>query len=199
MTRIFALGGLLAAAPALAEPASFVLGLQAGPTFAVAPLDMTVLPRVTVGVELPPAQRRFRLWGGAAWQPPRRSGDANDPRVPGGSFDYELMQQELIVGGGVAFAITNPEGPVVLDVELGPQAFLFESKVNGNAGGEEFGEHREVYTRLGLLGGLGLRLPAGPGEFAIQALVTTSRLDERITGPTQSTAFSPSAGYRFVF
>ena len=99
----------------------------------------------------------------------------------------------------VAFAITNPEGPVVLDVELGPQAFLFESKVNGNAGGEEFGEHREVYTRLGLLGGLGLRLPAGPGEFAIQALVTTSRLDGRITGPTQSTAFSPSAGYRFVF
>ena len=139
MTRIFALGGLLAAAPALAEPASFVLGLQAGPTFAVAPLDMTVLPRVTLGVELPPAQRRFRLWGSAAWQPPRRSGDASDSRVPGGSFDYELMHQELIVGGGVAFAITNPEGPVVLDLELGPQAFLFESKVKRAGGVKDSG------------------------------------------------------------
>ncbi|TNE86037.1 MAG: hypothetical protein EP330_24185 [Deltaproteobacteria bacterium] len=198
MTRLFFAAGLLLTAPAYAEPASFVLGLHAGPAFALSPLDITALPRVTLGVELPPAQRRFRLWGGAAWAPPRSSGSVSDDRVPSGSFDYELRQQELMLGGGVAFAITNPEGPVVVDVEVGPQAFLLESRVDGSAGGEAFGEHREVYTRLGVMGALGIRIPAGPGEVAVQGLFTASKLDGRVTGDASSASISPSVGYRFV-
>lgn len=198
MTRRFSLALLLVSSPALAEPVAFVAGVHAGPSIALAPLDLTVLPRVTLGLELPFAQRRFRLWGSGAWAPPQASGSGGDDRVPGGSFDYELKQQELIVGGGIAFAITNPEGPVVLDIEAGPQAFMLESKIDGAAGGEAFGEHREVYTRVGFLGGLGIRIPAGPGEFAVQALFTTSKLDGRVTGPSTSSALTPSLGYRFV-
>lgn len=189
---------VLLATPALADPTAFVLGIHAGPTIALNPLNLTALPRLTVGIELPPLERRLRLWGGAAWAPPQASGSGSEARVPGGSFDYALRQQELILGGGVAFAITNPEGPVVFDIELGPQAFLLESKIDGEAGGESFGEHREVYTRLGFLGALGIRIPVGPGEIAAQAMVTGSKLDGRVSGPTSSMAITPSVGYRFV-
>ncbi|MCO4745954.1 MAG: hypothetical protein KC912_14260 [Proteobacteria bacterium] len=198
MIRTATLFGLMFSASAMAEPTSFVLGLHAGPTFALTPLNITALPRLTLGVELPPAQRRIRLWAGAAWAPPQESGSADDARVGSGSFDYTLKQQELLVGGGIAIAITRPDAPVVFDLELGPQVFLLESRVNGSADGQEFGEHREVYARIGVLGALGLRIQAGPGEVAVQAMMTASALNGRITGPTHSAAITPLVGYRLV-
>lgn len=199
MSRFLATTALLfLAAPALANPPSLVIGLHVGPTIAFNPLNVTALPRLTVGAELPPLQRRLRVWSGAAWAPPQKADSAADARVPGGSFDYALKQQELILGGGVAVAITDPEGPVVFEVELGPQAFLLQSKIDGEAGGQSFGEHREVYTRLGFLGALGIRVPVGPGEFAAQAMMTGSKLNGRVSGPTSSMAITPSVGYRFV-
>ena len=187
------------AAEAVDTPAGFVVGVHVGPSFsAFSPLKTTVLPRLEIGAALPFLGKRLQLFAVASYQAPKAEGEAEDIRVGGLTFSYELTQKELMLGLGLNVRILELGRPVNPYVAVGPQVFLLETVANGNADGAEFGENRETDTKVGLYAGIGVEFRLGPGALFAQMGFTWCKLDGLITGVSNTGALNPTVGYRLI-
>ena len=124
---------------------------------------------------------------------------AKADRVPGGSADYELKQDELSVNFGPAFRLGMLNGKVIPEVSVGPNIYMYRSTVNGSAGGAAFPETTEQYTRVGIYAAGGVGIALGPGELTGLLTLGSSALGGVVSGDVSSAALSPTVGYRFVF
>lgn len=182
-----------------AQGVGFFVGLSVGPAFSISPLKPAVSPRLELGLELPPLDRSFRIFVSGQYLRPAAIGSANDDRVPGGSFDYDLRQDELSIAFGPAFRAGMLESKVKPEVSVGPNVYMYRSTVNGEAGGAAFPESREQYTRVGIFAAAGIGYELGPGELTVLLSCASSGLNGVVTGESNSLALSPLVGYRFVF
>ncbi len=175
-----------------------LVGLQFGGTFSLTPLEAAILPRLELGLELPWAQRRFRVVFLGAWTRPAAAGEGTDPRVPEGTWSWEVKQTEGQLALGATVRIPEISDRFVPEVTVAPQLYLLRTQVNGEGGGAPFGESLEEYTRMGFLSSLGVATDLGPGELDLQFAFSTSALDGVVTGDSSTIALSPLLGYRFV-
>ena len=175
------------------------VGVQVGPAFSLTPLGTAVTPRLEGGLELPPLQRSFRVFVSAQYLRPRAVGSAADDRVPGGSFDYDLKQDELSIATGVSFRLGMLDSAIKPEVSVGPDLFMYRSTVVGSAGGAEFGESTEEYSRIGIFASGGVGVALGPGELTGLVQFQSSAFRATITGEAPSASISPTLGYRLVF
>lgn len=177
----------------------FFAGLSVGPAFSLNPLKPAVSPRLELGLELPPLDRSFRIFVSGQYLRPAAIGSADDARVPGGNFEYDLRQDELSIAFGPAFRTGMIESKVKPEISIGPNIYMYRSTVNGEAGGAAFPESREQYTRVGIFAAGGIGWELGPGELTVLLSCASSGLNGVVTGEANSLALSPLVGYRFVF
>ncbi|MBN1335348.1 MAG: hypothetical protein JXB39_05260 [Deltaproteobacteria bacterium] len=195
--------GTPAASPSEAVPVQRtgvapLVGLQVGGHFSLTPLEAFVLPRLELGIELPWAQRRFRVALLSAWTRPAASGEDTDDRVPEGTWSWDLTQTEGLFALGATVRIPEISDRFVPEITVGPQLYLLRTRVEGEASGAPFGESVEQYTRVGFLSSLGVATVLGPGELGLQLVFSLSELDGRVTGDSSTIALAPLLGYRFV-
>lgn len=189
------------ATPALADDGvGGFAGIQVGPMISLNGLGPTVLPRLEAGVTLPPMDGAWRIYASAQGTRAVGSGTGESDQVPGGTYEWELMQDQLVFGLGPMFRATMLDGPVVPEAAVGPTLSLNRSIVNGSADGEPFPEQREQYTRVGVYAAAGVAFLVGPGELTLLATLASSGLNGVVTGPsTNSLSLTPTLGYRLVF
>jgi hypothetical protein len=189
--------GVAQARDARTGVAPFV-GVQAGPAFPLSDLGPAVLPRLELGVELPPIGRRLRLFVAGQYLRPLGEGQGQEPRLAAGGYEYTLRQHELAFALGPTLRIPDLSAVVVPEASVGPQIYLHQSKVDGSAGGEPFGESVEEYTRVGGYASIGAAVVLGPAELVLQVAFTSSGLNGVVTGAASGAAIAPLLGVRFV-
>jgi hypothetical protein len=200
----------LTAAPTVAPPApekppkepregvgAFV-GLQVGPAIALNPLSPALLPRLEAGIELPPWERRIRLFVGGTWSRPVDEATVEDARVPDGSWSYRLEQTEISVASGITLRATG-DGKLVPELSIGPGGWYHRAVVDGASGGSAFGETSESYWRFGVYSSVGAALALGPGELNLQLAFATTGFGGLVAGKTGDSSLTPLLGYRLVF
>jgi len=175
------------------------VGLQVGAAFSLTPLDAAFLPRLELGIELPWAQRRFRAVLLAAWTRPTASDEADDARVPEGTWTWDLKQDEGLLALGATVRIPEISDRFVPEVTLAPQLCLLRTRVDGEAGGAAFGESTEQYTRVGFHSSVGAATALGRGEASLLLAFSISELNGVVTGDSSTVALAPMLGYRVVF
>lgn len=173
------------------------IGLHVGPSIPLSPLKLTVLPRLEIGFM--PGGGRLMLFATGSYAAPVASGTIEDPRVAGGSADWTLRQQEVALGAGIAYRLSNDGAPVHPEIALAPQLYLLETRADGDGDGATFGETREVYAQLGGLVAFGVGVDAGPGRVVGRVEAAMSPLVGAITGRSSTTAITPTVGYRLLF
>lgn len=183
------------------EPGAIELtvGVHLGPTIPITALGPTFLPRLEVGIVPGPLDRRLHLFATGTYSQPIARGTVDDPRVPGGTFDWELRQSEVALGLGASFDLLPRGHRVHPEVALAPQLFILGSKVDGSADSNAFGESTERYVQPGLLAAVGCGYGIGPGRLMARVELATAPLIGQTTGKSTTTAIDPTLGYRFYF
>jgi len=187
-------------APTPEGKGTFVIGLHVGPNIqgAFSPLKVFVQPRLEIGANLPFLAQRFYIFGTAAYTAPTAEGTVPDTRVPDGEFSWDLTQTELMFGLGVHFRFL-PNGTIANPyLGAGPQIYLLRTRVDGRAGGQEFGTNIEKYTKIGAYAAVGVEISLGPGSLFVQGTFGWARLDRQITGRSNTGSITPSVGYRLM-
>jgi hypothetical protein len=177
---------------------AFFAGVQVGPAFSLNPLGTAISPRIELGVELPPMDRSWRIFGSVQYLKPLGNGEIADARMPGTST-YALKQDELSIAFGPQFRLGMLDGKVVPELSVGPNIYMYRSTVNGESGGADFGESSEQFTRVGVYAAGGVGIGLGPGELTALLTLGSSGLGGTVTGEAASAALSPTVGYRVLF
>lgn len=177
-----------------------VIGLHVGPSLSVfSDLEAHVMPRLELGYNLPVWGRRLEPHFTVAYTPPHASGSVADTRLPnGGEFGWEITEDELTLGLGLLVRFLELGSPVNGYAALGPQVVFLRTSVDGDAGGEAFGENTEDDVKVGLYGALGVELVLGPGAAFFQVGLAWSDLNGRVTGDSNTGNLSPALGYRLM-
>jgi len=130
---------------------------------------------------------------------PKSTGSkSGDPRVPNGSYDWHLTEQELAFMPVVMYRLTSL-GSVVPYIGIGPRIYLLRSTVKGSSGGTPISETTEQSTKIGVGIPAGAELRLGPGSAIAELLFEYASLDHTATGPSNTGALNLMLGYRFVF
>ena len=204
---------VLAAAPtlALAEPpdrGTVLVGAKIGGLFPVENLDPAVAGGVEVGWVMPWLDRSLAAVLEVDYAQPTASGNAGDPRVGGASYDWKLLQRQLVVAPTVLYrlkgfaALTGLSwaSRIVPYAGIGPRIYLLQSTVSGTAGGQGVAETKETATKVGLGVPLGAEVAFGPGSLTGELLAEWGKLETVAAGSgTTTAALSVRVGYRFVF
>lgn len=186
--------------PAPAEKAAkggFLAGAKVG---AIAPFDGLqpfVVGTVELGYVLPWLNRGIAGLLAVSYTAPGASGDQEDPRVPGGSYTWQLTQHELIFQPTVMYRYTGL-GRLVPFVGVGPRIYLMNSVVSGQAGDATIGETSEPSTQVGAGLPLGVEYQLGPGALLAELLFEIGTLDHAITGQSHTGGGTLNVGYRFL-
>jgi opacity protein-like surface antigen len=208
---------LFAPAAALAEDdgdaasgASVEAGLDSGSgdwKFGLAPrvgLDLPtskLKPFVVAALEfdvfLPVLDNRLVLALDFSFTYPREEGSGTDPRIPGGTYDWETKVLELKWALDVIWRFFDDTRPLTPFVGLGPAVQYLRTAQTTSIDGA--GENTERSAEFGfeILGGLDWRL--GPGYLFGDVRFVLTDLDHRFTGDTNAGNVTICAGYRFVF
>jgi opacity protein-like surface antigen len=126
-----------------------------------------------------------------------QSEDFDPPRVEGGEYEWKLVQKQLVLGPTFLYRFTMLElDPLTLYGGIGPRVYLLESKVEGSAGGEPFGETPERSTKLGVGVPLGVEYALGPGGLLAELLFQWGPLNHRVTGDAHLASATLFVGYR---
>lgn len=121
-----------------------------------------------------------------------------DPRVVDGSYSSQSTQRELAILVGARYRFLPPSSPFNAYAGAGLKTYFLKTLVEGDAGGQRFGQNTEQSTRFGgaIFGGGELR--AGPGAACLELELGGSSLPHTTTGDVQTTAASITVGYRFL-
>lgn len=215
--KLLALSGILAfAAPAAAEDETadlsigqtaepgdraigFDVALKVGGTFHT--LFNTLSPFVVIELEggLTFLARRLELDLAVGWAQPPASADGGDGRFEGEDYDWKVRQDFLTFALLLRYRFLPADGLFNVYAGLGPRLYLLRTVANGSAGGEEFGETRQLETRFGGTVVAGPELHLGPGALGLEVAFAFANLDGMITGNSNAGALDVLLGYRLLF
>lgn len=181
-----------------------VVGLKVGGAFASVfnEFGAAFVPELEVGFMLPFADRMLEIFVSGRWSAPETSGESGpDPRLPGdGMMRYDIQQQTAAIGLGLRLRLRIPAGDLISPyVAAGGRLNLMRSHVNGEAGGEPFGENTETSMNWGFFGALGAELHVGPGAILLEVQANQVSLDHYVLQDTNASSLDVFAGYRFMF
>ena len=159
-------------------------------------------PNARVGVEagyvFPFAHGSFGAALDVDFAAPKSSGTkTDDPRVPGGGYDWHLTEQELAFMPVLMYRLTSLKA-VTPYAGIGPRIFLLRSTVRGSAAGAVINETTEQSTKVGIGIPLGVEIPLGPGGLMAELLFEYGSLDHRATGTSNTGGLNLMVGYRFL-
>lgn len=186
-------------APKEAAPMELTVGLHVGPTIPLSALGVSATPRLEVGLLPGMLKRQLQFVVTGSFAAPVARGTVEDSRVPGGSYDWELHQSEVILGIGAIYDLLPRSATLHPEVELAPQLYILGTKVDGTADGNAFGESKERYVQPGLLVAGGVGYYVGPGRLIGRVEFEMSPLIGEITGKSSTAAINPTVGYRLYF
>lgn len=193
VTALLALGGLAHADPA---PPHGYVGAKLG---GIAPLD-GLAPFGSVGVEvgyvLPAAGHHIAVALVVDYTQPTTRGTEMDPRVTGGTYTWQLTEQELGVMPVVVYR-ARPMGSITPYAGIGPRLLFTRSTVEDD-GAPTIEATEEVSTEFGFGVPIGGELPLGPGRLTGELLLQYGTLDHTATGDSHAGAVSLAVGYRLI-
>lgn len=175
------------------------VGLHVGPTIPLSALGISATPRLEVGIVPGMLKRQLQFVVTGSFAAPVAHGTIEDSRVPGGSYDWEMHQSEVIVGVGAIYDLLARSATVHPEIELAPQLYILGTRVDGAADGNAFGESKERYVQPGLLVAAGVGYYVGPGRLIGRVEFEMSPLIGEITGKSSTAAINPTVGYRLYF
>ena len=188
--------------------ASFVIGPHIGVTMPQLFSDLGSWP--VFGLELGwiapfdagPMRRPLQISLDTLYTAPGASGSGESEWLgeDGGEYRWELRQKMLIFQLGFLWRFMPPSERIRAYAVLGPRLFLMESVLDARGNGDEdFGTNRETNHEFGFAVGGGLDLAAGPGTAFATLMLSTSNLDQQITGDANTGTLTLSLGYRLWF
>jgi len=124
--------------------------------------------------------------------------DFDPERVPQGSYDWELLQKELVIEPGLLYRITSLSDWLTPYTGLGLRVYLLETIVKGKADDQSFDETHERSTRIGLGLPLGAEMALGPGGVTVELQFQWGGLPHTLTGDSHLAALSLFVGYRLL-
>lgn len=133
---------------------------------------------------------------------PSASGSGSDPNLgdAGGSFEWTLDQQMLVLELTGLWRFMPPGAPFSAYAQIGPRVYLMNAVMTASGnGGEDFGQNEETNTEYGFVVGGGVEWTLGPGALFGALEVGYSALDQRLTGDANTGAATVDLGYRFMF
>lgn len=176
-----------------------VIGIKVGALLpqAFSPLGANWMLELQGGYLLPFYRRLIGIIGSVGVTMPTVSGSAvADPRVGGGSFDYQQQSQQFLLGLTLCGHI--PLGRVVPYVGVGPRAFVVRTQSTGSAGGSEFPGNSELSVEPGVGVPVGLSILLGPGRLSAEFELLYAPAHQRSTGAGSFGSMALTAGYSFV-
>lgn len=176
-----------------------VIGLKIGALLpqAFSPLGANWMLELEGGYLLPFYHRLIGITGSVGVTMPTVSGSAvADPRVGGGSFDYQQQSQQFLLGLTLVGHV--PLGRLVPYVGVGPRAFVVRTESTGTAGGSAFPGNSELSVEPGVAVPVGLEILLGPGRLCAEFQLLYAPAYQRSTGPGSFGSMSVAVGYRFV-
>lgn len=175
-----------------------LLGAKVGGVLPFTGLNPNARVGVEAGYVFPWLEGSFAAALDVDFAAPKSSGSSSgDPRVPNGSYDWHLTEQELAFMPVVMYRLTSL-GSVVPYIGIGPRIYLLRSTVRGSSGGAEIAETTEQSTKVGLGIPAGAELRLGPGSAFAELLFEYAKLDHTATGPANTGGLNLLLGYRFV-
>jgi opacity protein-like surface antigen len=129
---------------------------------------------------------------------PKHSGSkSGDPRLPDGTYDWHLTEQELSFMPVVMYRVTSL-GAFTPYIGVGPRFYFLRSTVKGSSGGMAIAETTEQSGKVGFGVPAGAELSLGPGAALAELLFEYGSLDHSATGPSNTGGLNLLLGYRFV-
>ena len=194
---IFALSGVAHAAPEDAD-VGLTAGLSVGGGFGLGELGAGFVPRLEVGVLLPPVDRMFEIVASLDWSAPSADGRVTDDARLAGEASWTATHQALGLGLGVRARIPL-EGRFRPNLAAGVRFHFYETETEGAVGDAPFGTNAVQGTEVGFTLTLGGELYVGPGALLLDVVFVVVPLDDLVFADTSSTAIDALIGYRLFF
>lgn len=180
--------------------AGVVIGLKAGADFSQPFNELGTSPTVEleIGWLIPKLDRSIQLVLAGQWAAPKGDGAlAADPRLPGdGVASWDVEQQHARLSLGALYRI--PVGSTIRPyVGLGARAWLVETKIDGAADGQAFGEYTEKSTEIGVYGTLGGEWHTGYGALLLEFQGGWAPYDRTIYADSAVGTLAIDLGWRF--
>jgi hypothetical protein len=184
------------ARPSDADNEAFLAGAKLGAIVAFNGLGPFLAGGLELGWVFAGTHRSLAVLLDVSYATPKGGDQAPDElgRVAG-DWDWEVTQKELTLQPTALYRLTILD-KVVPFVGIGPRLYLLETTARGSAGGQQFGEHQEKSTKLGVGLPLGAELELGPGGLFAELLFEWAPIDHRITGDSHLAAATLFVGYR---
>lgn len=161
-------------------------------------LHTHMLVEIEAGYLLPFARRLLGITASFGFSNPGTDGSGiTDPRVPGGSYNYNSTQQHFLLGATVWANL--PLGRIVPYLGIGPRVYAVRTFSNGDAGGSEIQESLETSTQVGVGVPVGVNVMLGPGRVFGEFQLLWAGIGQKSTGDGSIGSLTLGAGYRFVF
>ena len=155
---------------------------------------------VELGYVFSGTKRRIGVLLDVSYTAPKADGTEketfNPSRVPGGTYDWELRQKELVFQPTFLYRLTGISGTITPYVGVGPRIYLVQDVTRGSSGGKTFTDSTEHSTKLGFGIPLGAELALGPGGVFAEFLFQWGPLAHQTTGDTHLGSASLMLGYR---
>jgi len=179
----------------------FTASVELGTIFpqAVSKLGTGFNVLIEAGYILPYLDQRFEVFADFSYTQPKRQQTLSDPRLTaGGSYSYEITEQQLFTTLGALARLYSPRTQLNFYGQLGARLNMQRSQVVGDAAAAAFGKNEETKTQVGLLLAAGAEYILGPGAIAAELDFTFATLDHRITGDTNAGGIVLQVGYHFL-
>jgi len=175
----------------------FGLAPRVGLDIPTSKLGPFVAAALEFDVFLPVLDNRLVLALDFSFTYPREGGSGSDPRIPGGTYDWETKVLELKWAIDVIWRFLDDTHALTPYVGLGPVVQYLRTAQTTSIEGA--GENTEKSGEFGfeVLGGLDWKLGIGYLFGDVRFVLTD--LDHRFTGDTNAGNVTICAGYRFVF
>ncbi len=127
------------------------------------------------------------------------SGTTTDPRVTGGTYNWNINQEFFTIMPVIMWRITTLSKLRVPFVGAGPRIYMYPSAVYGQAGASNpISNTTEVSSQVGFGVPFGLEVKVGPGGFLAEFLAQWGLLEHTATGDSHAAAIGLSLGYRLA-
>jgi opacity protein-like surface antigen len=145
-------------------------------------------------------QRRIGVMLDVSYTAPSANGSVKESfhpsRVPGGMYDWELRQKELVFQPTFMYRLTGVAGSITPYAGIGPRFYFVEDVTRGSSGGKTFTDSKEQSAKFGFGIPLGAELQLGPGGLFAEFLFQWGPLAHETTGDTHLGSGSLMLGYR---
>ena len=178
------------------------VGIEGGVGFpqVLSELSTGLTGYLELGWRLPLLEQRIEAQVTAGYHQAVRRASATDARLAAGeSFDFTLIERQVIVTAGGVYRVLPPSSRLNGYALLAARLDLQRSEDKGSAAGAGFGKNVETSTAGGLVVGGGFEYRLGPGALAAEVSFAWSGLDQRVTGDSAAGGIALHLGYHAMF